>query len=146
MASIMLALGMFPFSLGNLPFQELQRKTSWRHGQVPRYGARPANQSMGPENDQVTISGLCVPGVVGRLEAIQQLRDMGDTGAGWPLVTGYGDVLGTFVIDSVDEGRTLFLDDGHPRKADFTVQLHRVDDDDARDRTLPVGLKSKIRG
>lgn len=136
-----MALGIFSFSLSNLAFQDLQRKTSWRHGQTPRVGVRPANQFMGPENDQVTVSGMIIPGVLGRLQALQDLRDMGDTGSAWPLVTGYGDVWGAFVIDSVSEGQQIFLDDGRPRKADFTAELHRVDDDDARDKLLPVGFK-----
>lgn len=143
MAAVYMALGVFTFSLSNLAYQDLKRSTTWRHGQTPRFGARPANQFAGPEEDKITLSGLVYAGVAGRMSALQDLRDMGDTGAAWPLVTGYGEMLGAYVLESVEEGQSVFMDDGRPRKADFTVQLRRVDDDDARDKLLPVGLKVK---
>ncbi|MDZ4372612.1 MAG: phage tail protein [Phenylobacterium sp.] len=140
MAQLM-ALGVFAFSLPNLAFQDLQRRTTWRHGQTPRFGARPANQFGGPDADVLTLSGVIVPGMLGRLQGLIDLREMGDTGAAWPLVTGYGQMLGAFVIEGVTEGQQIFMDDGVPRRADFSVDLRRVDDDDARDRTLPRGLR-----
>ncbi|WP_337186709.1 phage tail protein [Phenylobacterium sp.] len=140
----LLALGVFPFSLPNLAFQDLQRRTSWRHGQTPRFGRRPATQFGGPDADKITLSGMVMPGLLGRLGALDELREMGDTGAAWPLVTGYGEMWGAFVIESLTEGRQIFLDDGAPRRADFTVELLGVDEDDVRDRTLPAGLR--IRG
>lgn len=140
----MAVLGMFAFSLDNLAFQELQRKTTWRHEQTPRFGARPANQSAGPDADLITLSGMIVPGVLGKMSSLRDLRDMGDMGAAWPLVTGFGEMLGAYVIESVTEGQTIFMEDGRPRRADFTVELRRVDDDEARDKSIPVGLK--VRG
>lgn len=128
----MMTLGLFVFSMPTAAFQELQRKTSWRHGRTSRVGVRPANQFQGPDEDSITLSGVVYPGAIGKLQALQDLRAMGDEGLAWPLVTGYGDNLGAWVIDSLDETRTLILDDGRPRKADFTISLHRVDDADAR--------------
>lgn len=127
----MMTLGLFTFHLPTLVFQDLQRRTAWRHGQTPRVGARPANQFLGPESDTLTLSGMVAPGIIGRLAALQELRDMGDQGSAWPLVTGSGEVLGAWVIDAVDEGHQIILDNGMPRRADFTIQLRRVDDQDA---------------
>lgn len=143
----MMALGLFTFSLSDLAFQELQRRTSWRHGQTPRFGTLPANQFMGRDGMNLTVSGLIYPGMVGRMSSLAELREMGDTGSAWPLVTGYGEVWGAFVLDSVEDGQQIFMDDGRPRKADFTVQMHQVDDDDARDKLLPaVFLKTPRPG
>lgn len=133
----MMTLGLFAFSLPTAAYQELQRRTSWRHGRTPRVGARAASQFQGPDEDTITVSGLIAPGAIGKLQALQDLRDMGDEGLAWPLVTGYGENLGAWKIDSVDETQTIFMDDGRPRKADFTVTLHRVDDADARHPSAP---------
>ena len=39
---MMMALGMFVFSLETLAYQELQRQTDWRHPSSPRVGVQPA--------------------------------------------------------------------------------------------------------
>lgn len=135
----MMTLGLFAFSLPTAAYQELQRRTSWRHGKTSRVGARAASQFMGPDEDSITLSGLIAPGQIGKLEALRELRAMGDEGLAWPLVTGgaVGENLGAWKIDSVDETQTIFMDDGRPRKADFTVTLHRIDDADARHPSAP---------
>lgn len=138
----MLTLGLFAFSMPTAAYQELQRRTSWRHGRTSRFGARPASQFQGPDDDTITLSGLILPGAMGAMKSLADLRAMGDEGAAWPLVTGYGENLGAWVIDSLDETQTLILDDGRPRKADFTISLHRVDDADARDPSVPAPIRA----
>ena len=44
---MMLALGMFVFSLSTAAYQELQRQTNWRHASNSRLGAVPARQFLG---------------------------------------------------------------------------------------------------
>ena len=39
---MMMALGMFVFSLETLAYQEFQRQTDWRHGSTSRIGSTPA--------------------------------------------------------------------------------------------------------
>lgn len=138
----MMTLGLFAFSLPTAAYQELQRYTSWRHGKTSRVGARAASQFQGPDEDTITVSGLIAPGAVGTLQALQDLRNMGDEGLAWPLVTGFGENLGAWKIDSVDETQTIFMDDGRPRKADFTVTLHRIDDADARHPSAPAPARA----
>jgi hypothetical protein len=127
---MMLTLGMFQFELLTLPFQQMSRKTSWRHGRTPRFGARDASQFLGPGEDKVTLSGALVPGVAGSFGSLDTLRDMAADGEAYALVDGQGRVIGTFVIDSLDESRSTFLVDGQARKGDFTVELTRIAEDD----------------
>lgn len=125
---MMMALDQFVFGLDNLAYQELQRKTGWRHVPVPRVGARAARQFLGPDDDTISLSGVLVPEFMGREDAMQQLRDMGDTGDAYAMVDGEGTVYGAFVIESVTEGQTLHTQEGRARRIDFTVELVRVDD------------------
>ncbi|WP_438852485.1 phage tail protein [Brevundimonas nasdae] len=125
---MMMALGMFVFSLPTLAYQDLQRKSAWRHPEQSRVGARPASQFVGPEAEKITLSGVLAPEVSGRWSSLKDLRAMGDDGGPWSLVTGTGEVLGSWVIESLDTTETLFFEDGVARRADFTLSLKQVDD------------------
>lgn len=131
---MMMSLGMFVFSLPTLAYQDLARKTGWRHAEATRVGARAASQFVGPGADTITLGGLLVPDVAGTRGSIDELRAMGDKGGsgdngeGWPLVDGTGKVLGAWRLDDLSETQTLFFQDGVPRKTDFSLTLTRVDE------------------
>lgn len=132
---MMMAFGQFVFSLDTLAYQDLQRQTSWRHPSNSRVGARPARQYASPGEDTMNLPGLLLPGLAGDTGSLAELRAMGDAGTAWPLVDGSGIVYGQFVIESLNETRTLFFRDGTARRSEFQLQLARVDDD----RTDTVG-------
>lgn len=125
---MMMALGQFVFSLYTLAYQELQRQTAWRHPSTSRIGARPARQSVGPGDDTITLQGLLAPEFMGSTISLDILRAMGDEGSAWVLVDGIGIVYGEFVIESLAETKTIFMDNGQARRIEFTLQLARVDD------------------
>ena len=127
-----MSLGLFVFSLPTLAYQELSRRTSWRHGKASRVGARPASQFLGQGEEPIRFTGLIAPEVTGDPASLQTLRDMGDQGDAYPLVAGSGEVLGAFVITDLDVKSTLFFGDGTPRQIEFELSLDRVDDDDAQ--------------
>ncbi|MBO9710686.1 MAG: phage tail protein [Caulobacter sp.] len=124
---MMMALGMFVFSLPTLAYEELQRRTSWRHVQNPRFGARAANQFLGPGDDLVSLSGR-IPPELSDVSSLATLRDLADAGDALPLVDGRGQVYGDFVIESLEERQAAFLDDGSPMRIDFGLELRRVPD------------------
>lgn len=126
--NVLLSLGLFPFSVATLAHDEFARKTSWRHANVTRVGARDALQFTGPGEDQVTLPGTAYAELSDGRASLDQLRAMADAGAPWPLVDGVGRVLGSYVIVTVDERQSEFFPDGTPRRIDFTVELLRVDD------------------
>lgn len=125
---MMMALGMFVFSLNTLAYQELQRQTDWRHPTTSRIGAQPARQYLGRGEDQLTLQGLLLPELAGTPLSLDALREMADTGAAWPLVEGTGRILGLWVIDSISDTRTLFFPDGAARRIEFNLTLKRIDD------------------
>jgi phage protein U len=123
---MLLSLGMFIFEMATLPFQELSRRTEWRHGQSPRFGARAANQYLGPGEDSITLSGCLVPEIAGSQDAVVTLRTMADQGESYPLVDGTGRIHGNFIIRTIDTRGGYLLDNGVPRKTDFNIDLQRV--------------------
>ncbi|MGK8744103.1 phage tail protein [Pseudomonas aeruginosa] len=125
---MMLALGMFVFSLHTLAYQEMQRQTEWRHAANNRVGAQPAMQFLGRGEDAITLPGLLLPELAGTTVSLDALRQMADTGKAWPLVEGTGRLLGLWVIGSINDNRTIFFRDGAARRIDFTVSLKRIDD------------------
>lgn len=74
---MMLALGMFVFSLDTLAYQEMNRQTDWRHASSNRVGAQPARQFVGRGDDSVTLPGVLLPELAGDITCLDELR-------GWP--------------------------------------------------------------
>ncbi|KJH82857.1 phage tail protein [Stutzerimonas stutzeri] len=125
---MMMALGMFVFSLETLAYQEFQRQTDWRHGSTSRIGTNPARQFTGKGDDIITLPGVLLPALAGTTLSLDTLRYMADTGKAWPLVEGTGRIYGVWVIESLTETRTLFFRDGAARRIEFTLKLARIDD------------------
>jgi phage protein U len=126
---MMMALGMFVFSLETLAYQEFQRQTQWRHGSTSRIGTNPARQYLGRGDDTITLPGVLLPALAGTPTSLDVLRDMADSGKAWALVEGTGRVYGAWIIESLGETRTLFFPDGAARRIEFTLTLQRIDDD-----------------
>lgn len=126
---MMLALGMFVFSLSTLAYQELQRQTEWRHPSNSRVGAAPARQFIGRGDDSITLPGIIFPELAGTTLSLDALRLMANTGKAWPMIEGTGRIYGLWVIESLSETKTVFFRDGTARRIEFTLSLKRIDDD-----------------
>jgi len=120
---ILMSLGMFPFHVPTLAYDELQRRADWRHERSKRVGARDAVQFVGPGNDTISISGAAYAELSQGRASLDELRDMANTGEHWPLVDGAGRVYGSYVITAIDERHKHMFDDGTPRRIDFAVDL-----------------------
>jgi phage protein U len=141
---MMMSLGQFVFSLSTLAYQELHRRTSWRHASTSRVGGRNARQFVGPGDDSITLTGWFAPDQgIGKLASLTELRTMGDDGDAYVLVDGTGTVYGAFVIEGLDEGQTLHQKDGTPRRIEFTLNLTRVDDGLVKTKTEPAKDKAQ---
>lgn len=125
---MLLSLGMFQFSISTAAYAELSHRTQARFATNDRLGARASVQYLGPGAEEVELSGAIMPPIAGALSALDDLRAMQDQGTSWPLVAGTGAVLGSFVIERVENRGTLFFPDGTPRRVDFSLSLLRTDD------------------
>ncbi len=125
---MMMALGFFVFQLKTAAYQDFKRQTQWRHPASSRVNATPARQFTGKGDDAITLSGHIAPELTGSALSLDALRLMADTGKAWPLIEGSGRIYGVFVIESLNEDKSLFFKDGAARKINFTLQLKRVDE------------------
>ncbi|PID66603.1 MAG: oxidoreductase [Gammaproteobacteria bacterium] len=126
---MMMSWGMFVFGLNTLPYQELQRATTWRHPTNSRVGLRPAAQFLGQGDETITLPGQLYPELTGGRVTLELARAMADRGDAWPLVERTGKIYGLYVCESIDDTATEFFDNGQPRKIEFTLKLKRVGDD-----------------
>lgn len=125
---MMMALGVFVFSLRTAAYQELERQTAWRHASTARIGASPARQFLGRGDDTITLQGSIMAGLTGKQASLDILREMADTGDAWTLIEGTGRIYGLWVIESLKETRSVFFKDGTARRIDFSLTLQRIED------------------
>ncbi len=126
---MLLALGLFAFSIDTLAFDEIARRADWRHVTSTRIGARDATQFTGPGVETIALPGSVYLEIADGRVSIDELRRMADTGDAWSLVDGRGYVYGSYVITGIDDRGKVFFPDGTPRQIDFAIDLLRVDSD-----------------
>lgn len=127
---MMMTYGMFVFGLDSAAYQELQRQTAWRHAAQNRVGRRPARQYLGPGEDTITLTGVLLPQFTGGQQSLDELREMANEGAAWPLIEGNGTNYGLFVIESMSERKTHQMKDGTAQRIGFDLVLQRIEDDE----------------
>lgn len=126
---MLLALGLFAFSIDTLAFDEIARRADWRHVTSTRIGARDATQFTGPGVETISLPGSVYLEIADGRVSIDELRRMADTGDAWSLVDGRGYIYGSYVITGIDDCGKAFFPDGTPRQIDFAIDLLRVDSD-----------------
>jgi phage protein U len=126
---MLLAIGLFPFSIPTIVHDDLQRRASWTHATSQRIGARDATQFVGVGPETLSIRGVAHAELSDGRASLDELRRMAGTGNAWSVVDGAGQVYGAFVIQGIDEGLKELGPDGRPRKIDFSIDLLRVDDE-----------------
>jgi phage protein U len=129
MASVMMALGKYRFSIDAAAYQSLQRSTSYRWPAQERIGRAPALQFLGPGEDKITLGGTIFPHYRGGLGQMDALREEAGRGEPLLLVDGRGNVRGRFVVERVAETQSHFFADGTPRRIEFTIELASYGDD-----------------
>ncbi|MCC7005176.1 MAG: phage tail protein [Ottowia sp.] len=125
---MMMAFGMFVFSLSTVAYQGLQQQIGWRHPATSRIGQRPARQYLGHDDETITLNGVLLPELSGGEKSLTALRLLGDQGKAWPLIEGTGKLYGLYVLESLDMTRSVFFNDGSARRIEFSMTLKRVDD------------------
>lgn len=127
---MMMAYGLFVFTLSTIPYQEMKRQLSWRYGSNTRNGLRPSKQFLGPDDEPITLSGTLAPELSGGRVSLKLLEMMAAKGKAWPLIEGSGTIYGMYVMDSLETTGTYLHQDGTPRKIDFSISLKRADNYD----------------
>lgn len=123
---VLLSLGSgsdaFVFSVQGAAFDSLRRVSGFRWAKVDRPGRLPVRQSMGAEDDSITLVGSIVTerSGYGHLSALRALMAKGEPVF---LCDSAGSAHGQWCIESVEETQTLHHSDGLPRRQAFSVKL-----------------------
>lgn len=120
----------FRFAIDTAAYQSLQRRTEWRWPAQERLWIDPARQFTGKGGDEITLEGVVLPafrGGLGQIKALRELADapLRDASGARPLtlVTGYGDVLGEWVITGLEEEQPVIGPSGVPLEQRFRLTL-----------------------
>lgn len=129
-APVLLMLGGFKFSLNTAVFLDMNRSSSYRWAMQERIGRHDALQFTGFGEDRITLPGVVYPDFRGGKGQITDLRSLASEGRPLRMIASGGEVLGLWVIESVEETQSSFKPDGGFRKQEFTVSLRRFGDDE----------------
>ena len=119
----------FYFNLDTAAFNELRRQTEFRWASQERLSRRPAQQAVGVGEDKLSLKGVIFPTFKGGLKQLDILRSIGGQLLPLNLTTGYGVVLGTWCLRSMDEEQGALLAGGIPRKQTVSLEFSRYGDD-----------------
>lgn len=117
------------FNLDTAAFDELSRSTEFRWASQERLSRRPAQQAVGLGEEKLTLKGTIYPGFKGGLKQLDILRTIGGRLQPLTLTTGYGEVIGTWCLKTINEEQGALLHGGIPRKQGFTLEFARYGDD-----------------
>jgi len=126
---VMLGLGEFRFEVDALAYQTLSFSQSWRWPEQARIGRDPALQFVGRNVGSIELDGVLYPGFTGGLGQVEAMRALADAGRPLQLIDGLGRIWGAWVITEIGDTRTVFAEDGQPRKVEFSIKLKDYGED-----------------
>ena len=119
----MLALGSFRFSISTAAYDSLSRSVQYRWASHDVVNADPVLHHTGRGEQTIRIDGTIYPEFKGGRGQIDQMRALAERGEALSLVTGRGEALGQWVIDSIEEQQAVFWANGAFRRQEFSVSL-----------------------
>ncbi|AUY33531.1 phage tail protein [Pseudomonas soli] len=111
------------FNLDTAAFDQLRRQTRFRWAGQERLSRDTAQQAVSLGEETISIRGAIFPGFKGGLGQLQTLRSIGRQLLPLSLTTGYGEVLGTWCLTSIEEEQSVLLAGGIPRKQGFSLEF-----------------------
>lgn len=145
MRTYMARLGAFMFSLDTAAFAELSRVSTYRWEGKNRIGRKPAQQNVGSGADTIRLNGTIYPHYRGGLGQMGALRALASTGEPLPLIYAFesaGQYCGRWCVTEISETRTVFFDNGAPRRIEFTLSLTEYGEDSGAAIQAPLALMS----
>ncbi|RYH04138.1 phage tail protein [Salipiger sp. IMCC34102] len=127
MANVMMQLGSFQFRIDTAAYQRLTRSAEARWARQTRIGTTDQMQLTGFMPESVELTGYVAPFFRGGLSQVDELRALVTRGRPLSLVSGLGDVLGSWVAESMSETNETFDVGGAARWQEFTLRIARYD-------------------
>jgi phage protein U len=119
----------FHFNLSTAAFDRLRRTTKYRVASQERLNRQEALQAVSQGGETITLSGVVFAASGPGARQIDALRAIGDRMVPVQLTTGYGEVLGRWYLQGVDEEQEALMSDGAPRKQTFSLEFGRYGED-----------------
>ncbi len=120
----LVTLGPYTFQLATATYQTLVRQTRQRWARLETIGTHPQLQHVGKGEERIELDGVIYPHFRGGLRQVDELRTMQEAGVPYQFITGRGDVLGYWVVETVEEQQALPQSDGAPLRQRFRIGLH----------------------
>ncbi|MDF0730557.1 phage tail protein [Pseudomonas entomophila] len=111
------------FNLDTAAFDQLRRQTRFRWAGQERLSRETAQQAVSLGEESISIRGAIFPTFKGGIGQLQTLRSIGRQLLPLSLTTGYGEVLGTWCLTSIEEEQGNLLAGGIPRKQGFSLEF-----------------------
>jgi len=123
MALVLMGLGPFRFSVPGLSHNQLSRRYNYRWVPQWRIGRRPAEQFLGPGEEEVRIHGIIYPWAYGGYDQLEGMRGYAEGGIPSGLASAGGVFFGLWCIRAITDEQEYFLPDGTPRRVEFDLDL-----------------------
>jgi phage protein U len=120
---VQMILGSYIFSIRTAAYQSLVKKYEWVWASTQRFGTTPSLQYTGKKSPTVTLKGTVYPEFNAGIWQLYYLKYLADQEGPLLLATGYGDVMGYWVITALTEEQPQHLEGGIPAKQNFTLEL-----------------------
>lgn len=119
----------FHFNLSTAAFDKLRRTTKYKVASQERLNRQEALQAVSQGGETITLSGVVFAASGAGAKQIDALRAIGGKMVPVQLTTGYGEVLGRWYLQGVDEEQEALMSDGAPRKQTFSLEFGRYGED-----------------
>ena len=121
---ILMGLGPFRFhSPRGMNYNRLARRFEYRWVPQMRVGRRPAEQYLGPGEEELRIHGILFPHAYGGYNTLNSMRDAAQVGTPYGLADAVGVYYGPWCIRMILDEQEFFLPNGTPRRVEFVVEL-----------------------
>jgi uncharacterized protein len=128
---MLISIGPYTFEINRTAFENMTKNTSYGWQKVQRIGNNPTFQAAEKWSEEIELKGLVFTKHASKLFLldglllIDLLNLLAKQMRPQIVITGYGQILGRFVILSVSEDRNTFLPTGEFLKQSYTVKLAR---------------------
>jgi len=129
----MMLLGPIRFSVETAAYEDIKRTKQFQWASHECLGDKmlkhlgiggPALQYIGPGEETIDLNGNIYPQYKkGSAAQMILMRLAAGIGIALPLITGTGFLLGKWIIQSVEEKKTIMMSNGAARKIEFSLSL-----------------------
>ncbi len=120
---VMMMLGSTIFSVNTTTYNQLVETANFNWQSQAVIGRQPVYQYLGHGEKTISLTGQIYPGQFGSRRQLIVLKQSAGLGLPLPLFTGDGLTLGAWCVKKFTETNSELIDNGEPRKIDFTLEL-----------------------